>query len=88
MLNVDPTYYDAYNAYFDNEYWAGNYRDALDIINRGLDHNPRQRMFLERKIKVLSTLEKYEKAQETYNQLRKVDPNYENLPAFKEYTTR
>ncbi|MBN2731744.1 MAG: sulfatase-like hydrolase/transferase [Balneolaceae bacterium] len=86
VLNRDSTYYDAYNAYFDNEFWAGNYRDALDIINRGLKHHPRQKMFLERKIKVLSALGRYDEAQETYNTLRKIDPNYETLPALKEYT--
>lgn len=88
VLNMDPTYYDVYNAYFDNEYRAGNYQDALDIINRGLEHHPRQKMFLERKIKALSALERYGEAQKTYNQLKKIDPNYENLPDLKKYITR
>lgn len=84
VLNAHSTYYDVYNAYFDNEYWAGNYQDALDIINRGLKHLPQHKELLERKIKVLSALERNSEAQEVYNQLKKIDPDYENLPDLKE----
>lgn len=86
-LRADTTYHDVYNAYFDNEYWAGNHQDALNIINRGLEHYPQQKTFLERKAKVLSDLKRYDSAKKIYNKLKAIDPGYEKLPDLKKYIT-
>lgn len=88
VLKMDSTYSDVYNAYFDSEYWADNNQKALDVINRGLKYHPEKKQFIERKIKVLSALKKYDEAQHVYNGLKKIDPDYQKLSDLRKYLTK
>ncbi|MDZ7658748.1 sulfatase-like hydrolase/transferase [Fodinibius sp.] len=85
VLEMDSTYFDTYNAYADNEIWQGDYETALQVIERGLKHHPQRKSFLERKIKILSQLDRRSQAQKTYQKLRDLDPDYEQLRDLKEY---
>lgn len=85
ILRKDSTYYDVYNAYFDNEYWAGNFKNALDIINRGLEHHPQRIQFLERKIKALSKLGRYDEARQVFERVEIHSPDDQDLSELKKY---
>lgn len=85
VLEREPTYRDTYNAYFDNEFWAGNYRDALEVINRGLEFYPEQESLLERKIKILSTMDRGKEAGLLFERLKKINPDYKNLSKLRSY---
>ncbi|PAU94932.1 hypothetical protein CK503_05535 [Aliifodinibius salipaludis] len=85
VLDEDVTYEDAYNAYTDNEFWQGDYEMALQVIDQGLKHYPKNKSFLERKIKILVQLDKLNQAQKTYDELKKLDSNYKELPNLKKY---
>lgn len=85
VLEMDPTYLDTYYAYSDNESWQGDYNTALQIINDGLNYHPRNKLLLERKIKILSQLDRQSQAQKIYQQLQNLDPDYEKLPEIKKY---
>lgn len=88
VLKRDSTYYDTYNALFDTEYWSGNPEAALHIINKGLEQHPRQNDFLEKKIRILATLNRYEEAREVYQTLKKYHPGDTNLSRLKKYLSK
>jgi phosphoglycerol transferase MdoB-like AlkP superfamily enzyme len=85
VLEMDSTYIDTYNAYADNEYWQGDYEMALQVINRALKYHPKNKAFLERKIKTLAQLDRRSQAQQLYQKLQELDPDYKELPNLREY---
>jgi len=87
-LRRDSSYYDVYNAYFDSEYWADNYQNALTIINRGLEQHPQRIEFLERKIKALSALGRYEEARQVFERVERSSADGQDLSNLKKYLSK
>ncbi|NIT56878.1 MAG: tetratricopeptide repeat protein [Aliifodinibius sp.] len=85
VLEDDPTYKDAYNAYADNEFWQGDYETALQIVDQGLEHHPKNEAFLERKIKILGQLGRKANAQKIYEDLKSLDIDSNKLQKLNNY---
>ena len=85
VLRRDATYVDTYSAYFDNEFWQGDYKKALDVVNSGLEYHPKHEEFLERKVKVLHQMQREDQARQLLDYLRKTNPAYKGLKELEKY---
>lgn len=78
-IRRDPKYYDSYSALFDAEYWSGNYDAALNAINTGLIHHPKNEIFLEKKIRILSILNMNSEAITVFETFKNLYPNHDKI---------
>lgn len=85
IIRRDSTYFDAYAAYFDNEFWRGDTKQALQIVEKGLRYNPQNKQLLERKVKALANTGNMNQARNTFETLQSIDPDYKGLDQVKEY---
>ncbi len=84
VLERDPSYYDTYNALFDTEFWAGNYNKALHVINDGLAYHPTHKQLLEKKVRILVTLNRQNEAGKIFETYKTEYPQGEALPRLKQ----
>ena len=74
VLNENPGHEDGSLAYASLEYWNDNSKKALEILNKGIEKHPRSEDLLLLKARVQKNLKKYAEANNTLNQLLKINP--------------
>ncbi len=72
---------DAFIAFADLEYWNDSPLVALDLVNRGLKHNPSSTELLRRKVKILGKLNRQSDALQLLDSVLKADPKNTEIRA-------
>ncbi len=82
VVQNKPAYIDAWSAAADVEVWDDQYIVALELCNKGLQHEPTNKELLLKKAKVLADLQRNYEAVSIVKQLLKTDPGNTEAKAF------
>lgn len=84
VLENNPDYQDALNALIDVQMWGDEYKSALSTANIGLKYYPTFEDFIYKKASSLNSLERYEEASATLNDLLAINPASERGIALRQ----
>jgi YaiO family outer membrane protein len=77
VLESDPDNQDALNALIDVQMWGDEYKSALSTANIGIKYYPTFEDYIYKKASSLASLERFEEANATLNQLLEINPAHE-----------
>jgi YaiO family outer membrane protein len=84
VINRDVSYYDAYNAAIDMEYWSDNYEQALRVSESAIKQYPKSGEFLLKKARVLGAMQNYSMAFNTLETLFSINNTYPDAILYAE----
>lgn len=84
VIQTNPGYEDAHLAYGYLEYWNDNDEKALEIIQLGIEKNPKSKGLLMLKAKILDNMERFAEANETLDEILLFAPNFSEARAFSQ----